>query len=58
MHSFPPAESERQHDVSDLYASSRRESPALFAMFARLVVLLAITLGLMLAAELLVGMPR
>jgi hypothetical protein len=58
MRNFPPAEFEFRPDVSDLCASSHRDWPATFAMFARVVALLAIALGFMLAAELLVGMPR
>ena len=60
MRSFQPAEPvrKRRRDVSDFYASSYRESPASFAMFTRLVVLLVIALGFVPAAQLLVGMPR
>ena len=58
MRNFPPAAFERRQDASDLYASTHRDWPATFAMFAPLVALVAIALGFMLAAELLVGMPR
>jgi hypothetical protein len=58
MRSFPPAEFERRQDASDLYASTHRDWPATFAKSTRLVALVAIALGFMVAAELLVGMPR
>jgi len=49
---------ERRHADRDRYASSDYGPPAPLEMFTRIGVLLVITLGFALAAQLLVGMPH